>query len=80
MEYGWKLQDGILLVPVMSTEEPIPKEIRGLLDLVCNEKKCDSAKCICYKEGLLCNSECKCKAECTNISKSVTDDEDFDSV
>jgi hypothetical protein len=37
-QYGWDIKNGILS-PITATQEPIPYDLRELLDLFCTEKK-----------------------------------------
>lgn len=77
LQYGWDTKNGILS-PTTTTQEPIPNDLRELLDLFCFEKKCDSLKCLCVKEGIFCSTACKCSQLCQNICNQRVSDESGD--
>lgn len=73
--FGWTRNKGIL-EPVLTTNDPIPADIRKLLNIFCRDKFCQSSKCVCMKEGLKCCSDCSCKNCHNNVSYFDEDDEE----
>ncbi|CAG9760430.1 unnamed protein product [Ceutorhynchus assimilis] len=73
--YGWILEENVW-VPVLSTQEPVPDNLRKILSIRCSDKICNNSRCICVTQGLKCCTECKCKS-CSNAI--VIEDADSDS-
>lgn len=76
-KFGWTTNDAGNLVPVLCTIEPVPIAVRTLLMIFCSDKLCNTAKCICIKEGLKCCLEYSCK-NCNNLQKPEEADTDTD--
>ena len=78
--FGWENSNGNL-IPIMTDQLPAPV---GLIELcMCSCKGiCDTARCSCHKNKLVCTEMCKCSNECINdgrddaIEINVTDSED----
>lgn len=69
---GWTLTDDAW-IPIFSSDKPIPDFVRQSLSIYCSDKNCDTRKCGCFKEGLKCCDECKCRF-CSNIIKDFEED------
>ncbi|XP_031338166.1 uncharacterized protein LOC116167069 [Photinus pyralis] len=76
--FGWKLNEE-KIEPILSTQDAIPPNVRNIIELFCTDSSCNSVKCVCTKEGLICISECKCKGTCKNVRThpNAEDDEEL---
>lgn len=73
---GWQLEKG-MYTPVRCLILPAPRAVVELTRCAC--KTGCSSRCTCYKNGLPCTPLCKCYASnCTNIARSIPEDEDED--
>ena len=76
---GWSLKNGKIMIDWMS-QAVAPKELHALISCSCG-LACDSKRCSCKKNGILCNTACKCGHErCQNkLDDTNTDEEDEES-
>jgi hypothetical protein len=73
--FGWIKNKGIL-EPVLATMDPIPNDIRKLMNIFCTDQLCQNNKCVCMKEGLKCCNDCSCKKCLNNVSYLYEDEDD----
>ena len=72
-DFGWKWNDAdCLYEPVMTTNLPAPESIIELSSCAC-KGGCDSGRCRCRKNSLLCSKMCSCD-NCQN-----NEEDDYDS-
>lgn len=74
IEFGWTMNKEIF-EPVLTTCDPIPADIRKLMQIFCKDKICQSSKCVCLKERLKCCSDCPCK-NCQNTAPGLYEDDE----
>lgn len=90
IDWGWQIKQD-RLVPIGSTDPPIPRKLLEQISCGCSKKGCVDASCSCKKHGLkcttlcaYCNDDCCSNLEITHCSvesedESVSDDENNDS-
>jgi len=68
--FGWELENGNL-VPIMTDDLPAPI---GLIELcLCSCKTtCQTDRCSCQKNKLVCTEMCKCTDSCENVENDDT--------
>lgn len=64
---GWILEENSWM-PVLTTLEPVPENLRKILSIRCSDQKCDNNRCICVTQGLKCCNDCKCKSCCNKVT------------
>ena len=77
--FGWDSDDNNL-IPLLTDELPAPI---GLIELsMCGCKGlCDTNRCTCYKNNLVCTDMCKCSEDCMNdgnINNEENEENDVD--
>lgn len=77
--YGWEIENETL-VPILTDELPAPT---GLIELsMCSCKtNCETNRCSCKKNSLVCTEMCKCSDTCNNCETydgTASDSEDDD--
>ena len=78
-EWGWELQNNIL-VPVMMDTSPAPETLLKIIHCNCS-RGCSTLRCTCKRHGLTCSRVCgPCQeGHCDNMSEeAVSDDENSD--
>ena len=80
VNFGWELENGNL-VPIMTVDLPAPS---GLIELsMCSCKtSCETNRCSCRRNKLLCTDMCKCGDNCENVENGdieyISDGEEED--
>ena len=74
---GWKLEDGTL-VPILMITEGVPSACKELKTCGCKTRRCNTARCTCNNNKMMCSLGWLCKNDCQNPYRIQPDDVDSD--
>lgn len=79
-KWGWKLDDKLGMIPVMTDIGPAPETLLNFVRCKCklsSRNPCGSNLCSCRRNGLKCVTACgDCRGENCKNSEEITDSED----
>ena len=78
-ESGWEITSDGSLSPILMTMEAVPAVCVELLTCGCKSRQCNTTRCTCNKQRMMCSLGCSCMTECQNPYRSQAAEDDSDS-